>query len=48
VHGYTVAFWVAAGIFAFGAVLIGTLMRSVKLAPHAQGEPTAEPAVATS
>lgn len=28
VHGYTVAFWWAAGIFAVGAVLAGTLLRS--------------------
>jgi hypothetical protein len=48
VHGYTVAFWIAAGIFAFGAVLLAALMRSVKLAPHAQVEPTAEPALAHS
>ena len=45
-HGYTVAFWVAAGIFAVGAVVVGTLMRSVKLA--GAGEPTGEPAVAHS
>jgi EmrB/QacA subfamily drug resistance transporter len=41
VHGYTVAFWVAAGVFAFGAVVIATLMRSVKL-----GQPAGEPAMA--
>jgi hypothetical protein len=28
VHGYTVAFWVAAGIFAAGAVIVGATMRS--------------------
>jgi EmrB/QacA subfamily drug resistance transporter len=44
-HGYTVAFWVAAGVFAFGAVVVGTLMRSVKVEAHAPGEATAEPAV---
>ena len=43
VHGYTVAFWVAAGVFAVGAVVVGTMMESIKVAePHA----TAEPAVA--
>ncbi|HEU4656133.1 MAG TPA: DHA2 family efflux MFS transporter permease subunit [Capillimicrobium sp.] len=31
VHGYTVAFWVAAGVFAFGAVVVGTMMRSIKV-----------------
>ncbi len=30
VHGYTVAFWVAAAIFAVGALLIGALMHG----PH--------------
>jgi MFS family permease len=44
-HGYTVAFWVAAGVFAFGAVVVGTLMRSVKVQAHAPGEAAAEPAV---
>jgi MFS family permease len=41
VHGYTVAFWVAAGVFAFGALVIATLMRSVKVA-----QPAGEPAMA--
>src|SRR3954454_6188871 len=41
VHGYTVAFWVAAGVFAFGAVVVGRMMRSVEVA-----EPAGEPAVA--
>ena len=27
IHGYTTAFWIAAGIFAVGAVLCGALMR---------------------
>ena len=45
-HGYTVAFWVAAGVFAFGAVVVGTLMRSIKVEAHAPGEAAAEPAVA--
>jgi EmrB/QacA subfamily drug resistance transporter len=35
VHGYTVAFWVGAGIFAFGAVVIGTMMRSIRVPQHA-------------
>jgi EmrB/QacA subfamily drug resistance transporter len=39
VHGYTVAFWVAAGVFAVGAVLVSTMMRSIKVAPDAIGEP---------
>jgi hypothetical protein len=33
VHGYTVAFWVAAGIFAAGALIVGVTMRSVRVAP---------------
>lgn len=32
VHGYSVAFWVAAGLFALGAVVLALLMR-----PHAAG-----------
>jgi EmrB/QacA subfamily drug resistance transporter len=47
-HGYTVAFWVAAGVFAFGAIVVGTLMRSVKVEAHAPSEAPAEPAVAHS
>jgi predicted MFS family arabinose efflux permease len=43
VHGYAVAFWIAAGVFAFGAVLVGTLMRSVRVQA-----PAGEPAVAHS
>jgi EmrB/QacA subfamily drug resistance transporter len=31
VHGYTVAFWVAAGIFALGAVIVGVTMESIKV-----------------
>jgi EmrB/QacA subfamily drug resistance transporter len=42
-HGYTVAFWVAAGVFAFGAVTVGTLMRSIRVTA-----PVGEPAVAHS
>ena len=45
VHGYTVAFWVAAGIFAAGAVLVGTMMRSVRVEPElapGEADPAAE------
>jgi EmrB/QacA subfamily drug resistance transporter len=45
VHGYDVAFWVAAGVFAFGAVVVGSLMRSIRV-PSPMGEAAAEPAVA--
>jgi hypothetical protein len=38
VHGYTVSFWVSAGIFVFGAVTLALLMRPVKV-----GQPAAEP-----
>jgi EmrB/QacA subfamily drug resistance transporter len=41
VHGYTVAFWVAAGVFALGAVVVGATMRSVRVA----GEHVPESAV---
>jgi hypothetical protein len=38
VHGYRVAFWVSAGIFAIGAVLVRTLMRSITVsAPQQAG-----------
>jgi hypothetical protein len=47
-HGYTVAFWVAAGVFAFGAVVVGLLMRSIKIEADAQAEPTGEPQLARS
>jgi hypothetical protein len=40
VHGYTVAFWVAAGVFAAGAVIVGLTMRSIKVAAPS-GEPVA-------
>jgi hypothetical protein len=30
VHGYTTAFWVSAAIFAAGAVLVGSLVPSIK------------------
>ena len=41
VHGYTVAFWVAAGVFAFGAVVVAVIMPSIKIE-----QPAGEPAVA--
>jgi EmrB/QacA subfamily drug resistance transporter len=44
VHGYTVAFWVAAGVFAVGAVVVAVTMPSIKVAAH--DEPAAEPALA--
>src|SRR4051794_38982584 len=47
-HGYTVAFWVAAGVFAFGAVVVGTLMRSIKIAAVAPAEPADERELARS
>ena len=40
-HGYTVALWVAAGVFAIGAV-VALAMHSIKIeadAPRAQGAP---------
>jgi EmrB/QacA subfamily drug resistance transporter len=46
VHGYTVAFWVAAGIFAVGALVVGGIMRSIHLAGVERSEPTAEPIAA--
>ena len=47
-HGYTVAFWVAAGVFAFGAVVVGLLMHSIKIEADASPEPTGEPQPARS
>ncbi len=41
VHGYTVAFWIAAGIFVVGAVVVGSTMQSVRVT-----EPHGEPALA--
>jgi hypothetical protein len=41
IHGYTTGFWVAAAIFASGALICGTLFRSGPL--RASG-PTAAPA----
>ena len=40
-HGYTVAFWIAAGVFVLGAITVGTMMRPVKVA-----QPAGEPVVA--
>ncbi len=40
VHGYTVAFWVAAAVFATGAVVVGMLVPSLRVAPaHGAAEP---------
>jgi EmrB/QacA subfamily drug resistance transporter len=40
VHGYTVAFWVAAGVFAVGALVVGLIVPSVRVAePRGAGEP---------
>ena len=44
VHGYTVAFWVAAGVFAVGAIVVAITMPSVKVAAHE--EPAREPVLA--
>jgi len=41
VHGYTVAFWVAAGVFALGALVVGTVIPSIKLASTPGAEPVA-------
>jgi EmrB/QacA subfamily drug resistance transporter len=42
VHGYTVAFWVAAGVFALGAVVVALLVPSVRItAPQGAAEPVA-------
>jgi EmrB/QacA subfamily drug resistance transporter len=41
-HGYTVAFWVAGGVFAFGAVAVGLLMRSIKIEADPSQAPTGE------
>jgi EmrB/QacA subfamily drug resistance transporter len=50
VHGYTTAFWWVAGIFLFGAILCGSLMRSGplggRLAPPAPATAAASPAEA--
>jgi EmrB/QacA subfamily drug resistance transporter len=39
IHGYITAFWWVAGIFLFGAVLCGSLMRRGPLRPVAPGTP---------
>jgi hypothetical protein len=44
VHGYIVAFWWVAGIFLFGAIVCGTLMRSGPLQGRAPAPPAAAPA----
>jgi nitrate/nitrite transporter NarK len=46
VHGYTVAFWVAAGIFALGAVVVGGIMRSLHVAGQQVSNPAADPIAA--
>jgi hypothetical protein len=47
-HGYTVAFWVAAGVFAIGAVVVGSLMHSIKIEADAPAGPASEPQLARS
>src|SRR3954452_15683610 len=47
-HGYTVAFWVAAGVFALGAVVVGSLMRSIKIEAVAPSQPAAQQRLAHS
>jgi EmrB/QacA subfamily drug resistance transporter len=44
VHGYTVAFWWAAGIFCFGAVVAGILLRPGVAVGAAEARPAAVPA----
>src|SRR3954451_3755302 len=40
VHGYTVAFWVGAAVFTVGALVVGTLVPSIRpAAAHAAAEP---------
>jgi len=46
VHGFTTAFYVAAGIFALGAVLCASIMRSVRVEPGEAHQPAREPALA--
>jgi EmrB/QacA subfamily drug resistance transporter len=38
VHGYTVAFWVAAGVFAVGAIVVGSTMRAIRVEPQLAAE----------
>jgi len=42
VHGYTVAFWVSAGIFAAGALIVGGMMRSIHVEPETLPAPMTE------
>jgi len=44
VHGYTVAFWVAAGIFVAGALLVGLTMPGVRVLPVRGAEAAPQPA----
>jgi hypothetical protein len=44
IHGYTVAFWVAAGVFVVGALVVAAVIPSIKLAPAREG--AAEPVAA--
>lgn len=46
VHGYTVAFWVAAGIFGAGALIVGALMRRSGATRERVPRPAAEPTAA--
>ena len=46
VHGYIVAFWWVAGIFLFGAIVCGTLMRRGPLQGRPQATAPARPAAA--
>jgi hypothetical protein len=52
VHGYTTAFWVTAAIFAAGAILIGSLVPSIKTRATTPkptpAHPTPRPVVAES
>jgi hypothetical protein len=41
VHGYTVGFWIAGGVFFAGAIIVGVTMRSIKV-----GAPAGDPVVA--
>jgi MFS family permease len=43
VHGYTVAFWVAAGVFVVGAVIVAVVMESIRVPTE---QPAGEPALA--
>jgi EmrB/QacA subfamily drug resistance transporter len=48
IHGYTTAFWWAAGIFAAGAVTCGTLLRPGPLTPPRVGAPDGQAAAAAT